>query len=95
MPDILPDENLAFDAIRGTFTSITDLYGFRDVETPIVEPAELFTRSLGGSSDVVGKEMYSFDERGAAVGSSAQKLALRPEGTAGVVRALVCAVGSG
>ena len=87
MPDVLPDQFAQFGVIRDAFVETTDLFGFSDVETPLVEPAELFTRSLGDASDVVGKEMYVFDERGA--GAGAQQLALRPEGTAGVVRALV------
>lgn len=93
MPDLLAAQLGTFNSIQSAFVSITDNFDFQDIETPIVEPAELFTRSLGDSSDVVRKEMYLLDERGSSSSSDSStgafKLSLRPEGTAGVVRALI------
>ncbi len=68
------------DATRVVFAR----YGFDEIRTPVVEEAQLFARSLGESTDVVGKEMYTFPERGGD-----KLLALRPEGTAGAVRAFL------
>ncbi len=59
-------------------------YGYRNVRTPIVEPTPLFVRGLGEVTDIVEKEMYSFEDR-----LNGDTLTLRPEGTAGVVRAVV------
>ncbi len=81
--DLLPPESEAFrrleDEIRETFT----LSGFREVRLPIFESAALFTRSIGESTDIVEKEMYLFEGKGG------EKLALRPEGTASLLRAAI------
>ena len=59
------------------------LYGYREVRTPVVEPAQLFARGVGEATDIVNKEMYAFEDKGEDL------LALRPEGTAGTVRAFI------
>lgn len=66
-----------------TATDVVEKYGFEEIETPIFEFTEVFARNLGESSDIVTKEMYCFQDRGG------ESLTLRPEGTAGVVRAFI------
>jgi histidyl-tRNA synthetase len=82
MNDVLPDEaalwELAEDAARETFAR----YGYRNLRVPIVEQTPLFVRGIGDATDIVEKEMYSFDDHGEA-------LTLRPEATAGIVRAAI------
>ncbi|MDD5589913.1 MAG: histidine--tRNA ligase [Candidatus Portnoybacteria bacterium] len=79
--DILPEEQPWWEKIRKTVKELSGDYGFSKIDTPIFEDMELFARSAGASSDLVEKEMYSFRTRGG------DQLALRPEGTAGVIRA--------
>ena len=69
--------------VQERFSEVVETYGCVPIETPLVEPIEVFTRSLGDASEMIGKEMYTLNDR------SDNQLALRPEGTAGVVRALV------
>ena len=83
MNDILPPENLRFEHFLQTATAVAKRYGFTYVETPLLEETALFKRSVGESSDIVGKEMYQFTDKGG------NDVCLRPEGTAGVVRAFV------
>lgn len=81
MRDILPEEIRLMERVRAVFTGIAVAYGFEGIETPILEDTELFTRAIGKSTDVVRKQMYSFRTKGG------DAVTLRPEGTAGVVRA--------
>ena len=81
--DLLPQEMATQRYIFDTARSISQRYGFAEMATPIFEFTEVFARPLGETSDVVAKETYSFTDRGGA------GLTLRPEGTAGVVRALI------
>ncbi|MHB8418214.1 MAG: histidine--tRNA ligase [Myxococcales bacterium] len=83
MSDLLPAEALRFERVAATARRIFSLHGYGEIETPIVEEAALFARSIGEETDVVGKEMYVFPDRHGV------PLALRPEGTAGAVRAYV------
>ncbi|WP_345973439.1 histidine--tRNA ligase [Sulfurimonas diazotrophicus] len=83
MNDILPPDNVRFEYFLETATAIARRYGFSYVETPLLEETTLFKRSVGESSDIVGKEMYQFIDKGE------NDVCLRPEGTAGVVRAFV------
>lgn len=69
--------------VIATGSSIVEKYGFEEIETPIFEFTEVFSRNLGDTSDIVTKEMYCFEDRGG------ESLTLRPEGTAGVVRAFI------
>lgn len=83
MKDILPDEQLYWDVIREKLENFASNYGFSRIDTPVVEQTSLFKRTVGESTDVVTKEMYSFVSQGG------DKLSLRPENTAGVVRAYI------
>lgn len=69
--------------VVATASSIVEKYGFEEIETPIFEFTEVFSRNLGDTSDIVTKEMYCFEDRGG------ESLTLRPEGTAGVVRSFI------
>ncbi|QQR53130.1 histidine--tRNA ligase [bacterium] len=81
MYDILPERRRLFDHVMNVFSQAADDAGYGRVETPLLEDEALFIRSVGEGTDVVDKELYSFEDRGG------KRLALRPEGTAGVVRA--------
>ncbi len=80
MSDLAFPEIGQWQRIEGRAREVLDLYNFSEIRTPIIEPTSLFTRSLGDTTDVVQKEMYTFDDRGG------RSLTLRPEGTAGVIR---------
>ncbi|MPZ72782.1 MAG: histidine--tRNA ligase [Nitriliruptorales bacterium] len=80
-PDWLPPDAAAFEAIERTFLDVAALAGYQRIRTPIFEHTEVFSRGVGASTDVVQKEMYTFADKGG------RSLTLRPEGTAGVVRA--------
>ncbi|MEJ2501140.1 MAG: histidine--tRNA ligase [Campylobacterales bacterium] len=83
MNDILPPDNARFEYFIETASAIARRYGFTYFETPLLEETALFKRSVGESSDIVGKEMYQFTDKGG------NDVCLRPEGTAGVVRAFI------
>lgn len=83
MKDILNDESKLFNYFIETCSDIAKKYGFTYIETPLLEETALFKRSVGESSDIVGKEMYQFIDKGE------NDVCLRPEGTAGVVRSFV------
>jgi histidyl-tRNA synthetase len=81
--DILPAESWKWQAVEGIARQVSALYHFAEIRTPIFEHSELFHRGVGETSDIVSKETYTFDDRGG------RSLTLRPEGTAGVVRAAI------
>jgi histidyl-tRNA synthetase len=81
MNDILPADSVKWRQLEDDIVAILDLYGYREIRLPIVEQSEIFERSIGDSTDIVQKEMYSFADR------NGDGLTLRPEGTAGCVRA--------
>ena len=83
MKDTLSPHSEIYQHIIETCTRIAQNYGFSFIETPILEETALFKRSVGESSDIVGKEMYQFIDKGG------NDVCLRPEGTAGVVRAFI------
>jgi len=83
MHDILPETQPFFRKVLATADSIAQFYGFKKIDTPIVEDAELFSKGIGLETDIVEKEMYSFRTKGGDF------LALRPEFTAGIVRAYI------
>ncbi len=83
MKDILPPDSRKFRYFIDNTTKIVEKYGFSFSQTPILEETSLFKRSVGESSDIVGKEMYQFIDKGG------NDVCLRPEGTAGVVRSFV------
>ncbi len=81
MNDILPADTACWSAAEAIIKSVVTRYGFQEIRFPIVEKTELFKRSIGEVTDIVEKEMYAFEDR------NGDSLALRPEGTAGCVRA--------
>ena len=81
--DLLPPESERYAAVEQIARSIFRSYGYGEVRTPILEPTDLFARSVGEATDIVHKEMYTFPDR------KGRSLTLRPENTAGVVRALI------
>ena len=83
MNDILPPESARWEWFEAKVRSLMQRYGYANLRTPIVEPTALFVRGLGEVTDIVEKEMYSFEDK-----MNGDLLTLRPEGTAGVVRAM-------
>ena len=81
MNDILPEATPRWQQLESTLRSLMQRYGYREIRLPVVEPTPLFKRAIGEVTDIVEKEMYSFEDR------SGESLTLRPEGTAGCVRA--------
>ncbi|WP_415796088.1 histidine--tRNA ligase [Comamonas aquatilis] len=88
MNDILPPDSARWEWFEGKVRDLMSRFAYRNIRTPIVEPTALFVRGLGEVTDIVEKEMYSFEDRADKHGQ-AEHLTLRPEGTAGVVRAIV------
>ena len=84
MNDVLPDEAAFWELFEDTIRSWLKSYGYRPIRMPIVEPTPLFKRAIGEVTDIVEKEMYSFID-----GLNGEALTLRPEGTAGCVRAVI------
>nr|WP_315485878.1 histidine--tRNA ligase [uncultured Undibacterium sp.] len=82
MNDILPEQAALWELFENTVQSVLKSYGFQQMRTPIVEATPLFARGLGAVTDIVEKEMYSFEDA-----MNGDKLTLRPENTAGIVRA--------
>ena len=83
MNDILPPDSARWEWLEGKVRALMARYAYRNIRTPIVEPTALFVRGLGEVTDIVEKEMYSFEDR-----LNGEALTLRPENTAGVVRAV-------
>ena len=79
--DILPPESALWNQVEQTARRVFAAYNFREIRLPLFEETELFARSVGADTDIVAKEMYSFEDR------DGTPLALRPEATASVVRA--------
>jgi histidyl-tRNA synthetase len=84
MNDILPPESARWEWFEDKVRALMRRYGYANVRTPIVEPTALFVRGIGESTDIVEKEMYSFEDA-----MNGDKLTLRPEATAGIVRAMI------
>lgn len=82
--DILPEQTALWQKLESTAASVLAQYGYRNIRLPIVEPTDLFVRSVGEHTDIVEKEMYSWEDK-----LNGDRLTLRPEGTAGCVRAVV------
>jgi len=81
--DVLPADMPAWHFLERTARLLFEAYGFSEIRVPVFEYTDLFARSIGASTDIVEKEMYTFEDR------DSRKITLRPEGTAGVVRAFV------
>src|SRR5690554_5976980 len=81
--DLLPEVTVKWQAIEEKLRQLSKLYNYKEIRTPMFERTELFQRGVGETTDIVQKEMYTFEDR------SGRSLTLRPEGTAPVVRAYV------
>lgn len=81
--DIIPAESYKWNYLEGKFRDLCRLYGYEEIRTPVFEHTELFKRGVGDTTDIVQKEMYTFKDRGD------RDLTLKPEGTAGVIRAFI------
>ena len=81
--DILPSESYSWQYVEEKIRQIARLYGYREIRTPIFEHTDLFVRSVGDTTDIVQKEMFTFEDKGK------RSITLKPEGTAGVVRAYI------
>ena len=87
--DLLPPETALWNRVEATARAVFARYGFGEIRTPVLEATELFVRGVGEETDVVSKEMYTWEDRARAASEKAQSLTLRPENTAGVVRAYI------
>ncbi len=83
MLDILPEDSGKWIALEKVIRDICGRYGFEEIRTPVVEHTEVFSRGVGDTTDVVSKEMYTFEDKGG------RSITLRPEGTAGIVRSFL------
>ena len=81
--DIFPAEMAKYNSVIDKARSVSKIFGFDEASFPLLEKSQVFTRPLGESSDVVSKEMYSFNDRGG------DSITLRPEGTAGIIRSIL------
>ena len=87
--DLLPPETELWNRVEATARAVFARYAFGEIRTPIFESTELFARGVGEETDIVSKEMYTWEDRGRAESDKGQSLTLRPENTAGVVRAYI------
>ena len=87
--DLLPPETALWNRVEATARALFARYGFGEIRTPLFEATELFARGVGEETDIVSKEMYTWEDRARAASEKAQSLTLRPENTAGVVRAYI------
>ncbi len=87
--DLLPPETALWNRIEATARAVFARYNFGEIRTPVFEDTSLFSRSVGEETDIVSKEMYTWEDRARAQSEKPQSLTLRPENTAGVVRAYI------
>ena len=87
--DLLPPDTALWNFVEATVRDVMRDYNFHEIRTPIFEATELFARAVGEETDVVSKEMYTWEDRARAESEKGQSLTLRPENTAGVVRAYI------
>ncbi len=87
--DLLPPETALWNFVEAKAREIFRAYNFQEIRTPVFEETQLFARSVGEETDIVSKEMYTWEDRGRAQSDKGQSLTLRPENTAGVVRAYI------
>ena len=81
--DLLPNESYKWQIVEQKVKKVVESYNFKEIRVPVFEHTELFQRGVGETTDVVQKEMYTFDDKGG------RSITLRPEGTAGVVRSYI------
>jgi histidyl-tRNA synthetase len=87
--DLLPPETALWNFVESAVRDVFRAYNFQEIRTPIFEDTALFARSVGEETDIVSKEMYTWEDRGRAESDKGHSLTLRPENTAGVVRAYI------
>ena len=87
--DLLPDQTPLWNKVEATARGVFARYGFGEIRTPVFEDTSLFSRSVGEETDIVSKEMFTWEDRARAASEKAQSLTLRPESTAGVARAYI------
>src|ERR1700746_4098028 len=87
--DLLPPETALWNFVEAAVRDVFRVYNFHEIRTPIIEDLALFQRSVGEETDIVGKERFAWEDRARAQSEKGQWLALRPENTAGVVRAYI------
>jgi len=87
--DLLPPDTALWNFVEKTVGEVFGAYNFQEIRTPIFEATELFARGVGEETDIVSKEMFTWEDRGRAQSEKNQLLTLRPENTAGVVRAYI------
>src|SRR5437016_9871259 len=87
--DLLPPDTALWNFVEAAARDVFRAYNFHEIRTPIFEETQLFARSVGEETDIVSKEMYTWEDRGRAASEKGQSLTLRPENTAGVVRAYI------
>ncbi len=87
--DLLPPETALWNHVESVVRDVFRAYNFQEIRTPIFESTELFARGVGEETDIVSKEMYTWEDRGRAESDKGQSLTLRPEATAGIVRAYI------
>jgi histidyl-tRNA synthetase len=87
--DLLPPETALWSFVESAVRDVFRAYNFQEIRTPIFESTELFARGVGEETDIVAKEMYTWEDRGRAESDKGQSLTLRPEATAGIVRAYI------
>ena len=86
---MLPPDTALWNFVEAVVRDVFRAYNFQEIRTPIFEATELFTRGVGEETDIVSKEMYTWEDRGRAESDRGQSLTLRPEATAGIVRAYI------
>src|SRR6201984_820638 len=87
--DLLPPETGLWNFVEAKVREVMRAYNFQEIRTPIFESTELFARGVGEETDIVSKEMFTWEDRGRAESDKGQSLTLRPENTAGTVRAYI------
>src|SRR5271156_2758130 len=87
--DLLPPETALWNHVESVVRDVFRAYNFQEIRTPIFEATELFARGVGEETDIASKEMFTWEDRARAQSEKAQSLTLRPENTAGVVRAYI------
>ncbi|MBZ5616189.1 MAG: histidine--tRNA ligase [Acidobacteriia bacterium] len=87
--DLLPPDTALWNFVEAAVRDVFRAYNFHEIRTPIFESTELFARGVGEETDIVSKEMFTWEDRGRAASDKGQSLTLRPENTAGIVRAYI------
>src|ERR1043166_3668262 len=87
--DLLPPDTALWNFVDSTARDVFRIYNFQEIRTPIFEDTQLFARSVGEETDIVSKEMFTWEDKARAQSEKTQSLTLRPENTAGVVRAYI------